>query len=125
MKKVLFTAIFTFFLHLNSVAQTDLKKSELSQKSTTELIKTVDDAEQDAKMAVKELANLIPLSDAVVQSLFQLITMKYTVTYNDDMSNERKSIMRSDVAAKLRATLTESQMKILEKNSAVLSKLVN
>ena len=33
--------------------------------------------------------------------------------------------MRSDVAAKLRATFTESQMKILEKNSAVLSKLVN
>ena len=125
MKKVLFTAIFTFFLHLNSVAQADLKKSELSQKSTTELIKTVDDAEHDAKMAVKDLANLMPLSDAVVQSLFQLITMKNTVTYNDDMSDERKSIMRSDVAAKLRATLTESQMKILEKNSAVLSKLVN
>ena len=125
MKKVLFTAIFIFFLHLISVAQTDLKKSEVSDKPTAQLIKTVDDAEQDAKMAVKELANLMPLSDAVVQSLFQLITMKNTVTYNDDMSNERKSIMRSDVAAKLRATLTESQMKILEKNSAVLSKLVN
>ena len=125
MKKILFTAIFMFFLHLNSVAQADLKKSELSDKPTAQLIKTVDDAEQDAKMAVKNLANLMPLSDAVVQSLFQLITMKNTVTYNDDMSNERKSIMRSDVAAKLRATLTESQMKILEKNSAVLSKLVN
>ena len=125
MKKVLFTAIFTFFLHLNSVAQADLKKTELSDKPTAKLIKTVDDAEQDAKMAVKELANLIPLSDAVFQSLFQLITMKYSVTYNDEMSDERKSIMKSDVAAKLRATLTESQMKILEKNRALLSKLVN
>ena len=87
MKKILFTAIFMFFLHLNSVAQADLKKSELSDKPTAQLIKTVDDAEQDAKMAVKELANLMPLSDAVVQSLFQLITMKNTVTYNDYMSN--------------------------------------
>lgn len=125
MKKIFMTAIFTFFLHFFSVAQEDLKKSELAQKPTVQLIKTVDDAEQDAKMAVKELANLIPLSDAVFQSLFQLITMKYSVTYNDEMSGERKSIMKSDVAAKLRATLTDSQMKILEKNSALLSRLVN
>lgn len=125
MKKILFTALFTVSMNLVGMAQADSKKSELSQKPTAVAIKSVDDAEQDAKSAVKELANLIPLNDAVVQSLFQLLTMKYTVTYDSEMSGERKSIMKSDVAAKLRATLTEAQMKLLEKNTELLNKLIN
>jgi hypothetical protein len=125
MKKILFTALLTASMHLVGMAQADSKKSELPQKPTAVAIKSVDDAEQDAKLAVKELANLIPLNDTIVQSLFQLLTMKYTVTYDSEMSGERKSIMKSDVAAKLRATLTEAQMKLLEKNTELLNKLIN
>lgn len=125
MKKILFVAGFVFGLTFSSVAQTDSKKSDAIQIQEVATLKTVDDAEADAKNDVKELANLVQIDDATVQGFYQLLIMKYKVTYNNEMSAERKSIMRSEVTAKIRATLNATQMKQLENNNALLMRLIN
>lgn len=125
MKKILFVLGMVFGLTFSAVAQTEAKTAEAIEKEPLTVVKTIEDGAADAKLDVKDLANLVQLDDATVQAFYQLFQMKYSVTYNSEMSAERKSIMRSEVTAKIRATLNAAQMKQLESNIALFKRLTN
>ena len=125
MKKIFYSLLFTASFSLNSAAQTASKVINAPQKQEVANLKTVDDAASEAKLDVKTVANFIALDDATVQAFYQLLTHKYEVLYDVNSSAESKSIVRTEVAAKIRATLNATQLKQLEGNTALFSKVIN
>ena len=125
MKKIFLALILVFGLGFSSSAQSTEKKLDGTQKQDALVVKTLENAEPDAKTDAKELGILVALDEANVQAFYQLLLMKNMVVYDSEMSDVRKSIMRTSVAAKIRATLSDSQMKQLEKNNQLLTRLIN
>lgn len=123
MKHVISILFISIGFSLNGLAQTDAKVSDAKQKTT--VLKTIDDAATDAHMCTKEVANLLQLDNATVQAFYQLLQMKYTALYDTEINAESKLTVLHEVATKIRATLSAAQMKQLEANAALLSKLIN
>lgn len=125
MKKLIYISLLTVGFSLNSTAQTVAKTANELQKQDAAPTKTLDDAASEAKLDVKTIANFIPLDDATVQAFFQLLTMKYSVLFDATSSTERKTSIKADVTAKIRATLNATQMKQLEANTELFYKITN
>lgn len=121
MKKIIFVAALVLGFSFSSVAQSEIQKSNDIEKQA----KTADDVKADAKSDVKDLANTIQLDDATVQALFQLVEMKYAVLYNPEISAQQKSAMKSEIAMKIKATLTDAQMQQLKGNIVLSNKILN
>lgn len=122
MKKLLFVAALLVGFGFSSMAQENDLKSNATEKQT----KTLDDAKADAKADVKNLANSIQLDDATLQAFFQLFEMKYSILYNPEISAQQKSSMKSEIAMKAKATLTDAQMQQLKSSNATLyNKILN
>ena len=125
MKKILFVTGLVLGMTFSGIAQSESKKLEVVDKQEVKAIKTVENAEADAISDAKSLANVINLNDATVQAFYKLFVTKYTVIYNSEISDERKSLMRSEVAEKIKATLNSSQFSQLERNKDLYTRLIN
>lgn len=109
MKKILFIFALICAFTINASAQE--KKSE---PLTTQ---------QSAKKDAVELGNLVHLDNAKVEVFFRLFETKYTILEDKNLSAERKTELERVMDAKIRATLTEKQMSILESNKEVFERL--
>ena len=106
MKKLLFIFTLICVFSINANAQ---EKNVTSQ----------DLAKKDAV----ELTQLLSLTDTDTENFFRLFEMKYTMLEDKSLSEERKSIITSTIDAKIRATLNEKQMAILEANPELFKRL--
>ncbi len=106
MKKLLFIFTLICVFSINANAQ---EKNVTSQ----------DLAKKDAV----ELTQLLSLNDTDTENFFRLFEMKYTMLEDKSLSEERKSIITSTIDAKIRATLNEKQMAILEANPELFKRL--
>lgn len=106
MKKLLFIFTLICVFSINANAQ---EKNVTSQ----------DLAKKDAV----ELTQLLSLTDTDTENFFRLFEMKYTMLEDKSLSEERKSIITSTIDAKIRATLNEKQMSILEANPELFKRL--
>lgn len=97
---------------------------------------------QDKKVAVKEMTNQLSpeiaskkdagelseylgLTETQNNDFARLFEMKHWTLQDKSLSEERKTEMRRIVDSKLRASLNDEQISKLEKNPALLKKLVN
>ena len=106
MKKLLFIFTLIFAFSINASAQ--------EQKLTSQ-----DLAKKDAV----ELTQLLSLTDSDTENFFRLFEMKYTILEDKTLSDERKSILSTTIDAKIRGTLNEKQMAILEANPELFKRL--
>lgn len=106
MKKLLFIFTLICVFSINANAQ---EKNVTSQ----------DLAKKDAV----ELTQLLSLTDTDTENFFRLFEMKYTILEDKTLSDERKSILSTTIDAKIRGTLNEKQMAILEANPELFKRL--
>lgn len=79
--------------------------------------------QESAKKDAIELANLVHLDNDMTENFFRLFETKYQILEDKNLSTERKAELERVIEAKIRATLTEKQMSILEANSELFSRL--
>ncbi|WP_298394616.1 hypothetical protein [Flavobacterium sp.] len=106
MKKILLVFAFFCFFTINASAQ---EKRLTSQEA--------------AKKDAIELAELVGLKDNQIEDFYRLFEVKYTTLENRSLSAEKKAELEQVMDAKIRATLNEKQMSILEANKALFEKL--
>jgi hypothetical protein len=109
MKKIFF--ILTLLLAFSITAN--------AQEQRTAPLSTVDAAKKDAV----ELGTLVHLDNAMVEIFFRLFETKYMILEDKNLSVERKVELERVMDAKIRATLTQNQMSILEANNTFFEKL--
>lgn len=109
MKKIFFilTLLLAFTINANA------------QEQRTEPVSSVDAAKKDAA----ELGALVHLDNAMVEIFFRLFETKHIILEDKNLSAERKLELERVMDAKIRATLTEKQMSILESNKTFFEKL--
>ncbi len=80
-------------------------------------------AENAAKMDAVKLSEAVGLQGTQQENLVQLFVMKYNVMNDPSVTAERKNEMAKVVEAKLRASLNAEQIKKLDADPALLSKM--
>lgn len=106
MKKILLVFAFFCFFAINASAQ---EKRLTSQEA--------------AKKDAVELAELVGLKENQIEDFYRLFEVKYTTLENRSLSVEKKAELEKVMDAKIRATLNEKQMSILESNKALFERL--
>ena len=91
--------------------------------SAQETFKKVDE-KVEAKSNLAALSEVVPVQGTMSEDLFRLFEYKYR-NLNENLSKERKVELAKVIELKLRATLTESQMKSIESKPGLLKKLTN
>ena len=91
--------------------------------SAQETFKKVDE-KVEAKNNLVALSEVVQLDAKLSQDLFGLFEYKYR-NLNENLSNERKVELAKIIELKLRATLNEKQMLIIEQKQGLLKKLTN
>lgn len=91
--------------------------------SAQETFKKVDE-KVEAKNNLVALSEVVQLDAKLSQDLFGLFEYKYR-NLNENLSNERKVELAKIIELKLRATLNEKQMLIIEQKQDLLKKLTN
>lgn len=107
MKKVFF--VFSLFLAFSFSMSAQEKK--------------VITAQEAAKKDAVELASLVHLDDQMTESFFRLFETKYQILEDKSLSAERKAELEKVIEAKIKTTLTEKQMSILESNKELYTRL--
>jgi hypothetical protein len=107
MKKIFF--VFAFFLAFSFSMSAQEKSAPTAQES--------------AKKDAVELANLVHLDAQMTENFFRLFETKYQILEDKSLSAERKAELEKVMEAKIRATLTEKQMSILEANKELYTRL--
>lgn len=115
MKKILFIFSLLCAFSINASAQ-DLKTNTNSE---VKKITSQDLAKKDAV----ELTQLLGLTDTDTENFYRLFEMKYTILEDKTLSDERKSILSTTIDAKIRGTLNEKQIAILEANPELFKRL--
>ena len=91
--------------------------------SAQETFKKVDE-KVEAKCNLAALSEVVPVQGTMSEDLFRLFEYKYR-NLNENLSKERKVELAKVIELKLRATLSESQMKSIESKPGLLKKLTN
>ena len=91
--------------------------------SAQETFKKVDE-KVEAKSNLAALSEVVPVQGTLSEDLFRLFEYKYR-NLNENLSKERKVELAKVIELKLRATLSESQMKSIESKPGLLKKLTN
>ena len=91
--------------------------------SAQESFKKVDE-KIEAKSNLAALSEVVPVQGTMSEDLFRLFEYKY-INLNENLSKERKVELAKVIELKLRATLSESQMKSIESKPGLLKKLTN
>lgn len=91
--------------------------------SAQETFKKVDE-KVEAKNNLVALSEVVQLDAKLSQDLFGLFEYKFR-NLNENLSNERKVELAKIIELKLRATLNEKQMLIIEQKEGLLKKLTN
>ena len=91
--------------------------------SAQETFKKVDE-KVEAKTNLAALSEVVPVQGTLSEDLFRLFEYKYR-NLNENLSAERKIELAKIIEMKLRATLSESQMKSIENKAGLLNKLTN
>jgi hypothetical protein len=91
--------------------------------SAQETFKKVD-GKVEAKSNLAALSEVVPVQGTMSEDLFRLFEYKYR-NLNENLSKERKVELAKIIELKLRATLSESQMKSIESKPGLLKKLTN
>ena len=82
------------------------------------------DEKIEAKSNLDAVSEVVQLDAKLSQDLFGLFEYKYR-NLNENLSIERKVELARIIELKLRATLTNDQMKSIEKKEGLLKKLTN
>jgi hypothetical protein len=106
MKKLLFILTLICAFSINASAQ----ESKLSSQ---------DLARKDAA----ELTELVGLKDGETENFFRLFETKYTILEDKNLSQERKTILSNTIEAKIRASLNEKQIAVLEANPELFKRI--
>jgi hypothetical protein len=79
----------------------------------------------EAKLNLTALSEVISLEQGTLkQDLFRLFEYKYK-NLNENLSADKKADLAKIIELKLRATLSDDQMKTVEKKEGLLKKLTN
>lgn len=83
------------------------------------------DEKVEAKINLAALSEVVSLEQGTLkQDLFRLFEYKYK-NLNENLSADKKAELAKIIELKLRATLTDDQMKTVEKKEGLLKKLTN
>lgn len=91
--------------------------------SAQEAFKKVDE-KIEAKSNLAALSVAVPVEGTLADDLFRLFEYKHR-NLNENLSKERKVELARIIEMKLRATLTNEQMKLIESKEGLLKKLTN
>jgi hypothetical protein len=91
-----------------------------SMNAQDKKLKPADAAKADAL----ELKALVKLNEIETYDMTNLFQMKYEMLAIEDISQERKNIMKQTLEAKIRASLTPDQMATLESKPELLKRLI-
>jgi len=80
-------------------------------------------SQEAAKKDAVELAELVGLKDNQIEDFYRLFERKYIILEDRSLSVEGKAELEKVMDAKIRATLSEKQMSILESNKAMFERL--
>jgi len=107
MKKIiaLFVMLFAFTSSMNAQ-----DKNEMLKKA----------AEKD----VKALTEVVTLSTDVKDALTALFMKKHDALSSENFTEAKKRDVQSIIEAKLRATLTDEQMQLVDRNQKLLNQLI-
>ena len=108
MKKIFFLIALFFAFSFNVSAQ---EKQEITPQA-------------QAKLDATKVTEFLKLDKAISDSLYQLFEMKYTILSDKLLTTERKNEFSKVVEAKLRATFTGEQMKVLESQKDLYEHLI-
>lgn len=109
MKKLIAALTFLLAFSINATAQ--------EKKATN--------AHDLAKKEAADLATAVGLTDSQTADFVRLFELKHTTLENKTLSDERKKVLATSIEAKIRATLDATQTDKLEKNKALLDRLVH
>ena len=109
MKNLLGALVLFLAFTVNASAQESFKKA---------------DEKIEAKANLEALSKVITLEGTLSEDLLHLFEYKYR-NLNENLSKERKVELAKMIELKLRATLTEAQMKSIESKPGLLKKLTN
>ena len=109
MKNLLGALVLFLAFTVNASAQESFKKA---------------DEKVEAKTNLAALSEVVQLDAKLSDDLFRLFEYKYR-NLNENLSNERKVELAKVIEMKLRATLSESQMKSIDSKPGLLKKLTN
>ncbi|WP_395065339.1 hypothetical protein [Flavobacterium sp.] len=79
--------------------------------------------QEAAKKDAAELAILVGLKDNQVEDFYRLFETKYQILEDKTLSVERKTELERVMDAKIRATLNDKQMTLLESNKVLFERL--
>ena len=83
------------------------------------------DEKAEAKINLAALSEVVSLEQGTLkQDLFRLFEYKFR-NLNDNLSADKKADLAKIIELKLRATLSDDQMKTIEKKEGLLTKLTN
>lgn len=91
--------------------------------SAQETFKKVDE-KVEAKTNLAALSEVVPVQGTLSEDLFRLFEYKHR-NLNENLSTDRKAELARIIEMKLRATLSESQMKSIDSKPGLLKKLTN
>lgn len=120
MKKIFIVLTLVFGLSIAANAQ-DSKLKQVTVKRDYTKINVQEEAKKDAE----ELKTLLSLNDVKTQDFYRLFEMKYEILSGPQYSSERRSEMITSVYYKIKASLDENQMAVLEKNKEFYERLKN
>lgn len=104
------------------------KEVKVATKEATKDVKEVTenfDPVLASKKDAKELTNFLSLNETENANFQRLFEMKHNTLQDKNLSQERRTEMSRIMEAKIRATLNEKQMIMLESNPELFKKLIN
>lgn len=118
MKKLLF--IFTLLCAFSF--NTNAQKMKAVTTETSKTIVKLTPAEA-ANVDANELKALLNLDATKTQDFVRLFQMKYETLSDESLSDERKSVLKTVIEAKIRASLDSNQIELLEKNPTLFERI--
>ena len=123
MKKIIFA--FVFFIGISSISNAqEIKKANIQQKDITPKEVRQSDFNDLAKKEAHSLAKLLQLDEQTTKDLTGLFFYKYNQMSLAKNDNEKAQIS-AQIEAKLKATLTPSQMEKIASQKDLLHKLTH
>lgn len=123
MKKIIFA--FVFFIGISSISNAqEIKKANIQQKDITPKEVKQSDFNDLAKKEAHSLAKLLQLDEQMTKDLTGLFFYKYNQMSLAKNDNEKAQIS-AQIEAKLKATLTPSQMEKIASQKDLLHKLTH
>ena len=123
MKKIIFA--FVFFIGISSISNAqEIKKANIQQKDITPKEVRQSDINDLAKKEAHSLAKLLQLDEQMTKDLTGLFFYKYNQMSLAKNDNEKAQIS-AKIEAKLKATLTPSQMEKIASQKDLLHKLTH